>query len=121
MLYRLAFTLTLASGTALASIEHDLARLGTLLTPLGAEMAGNAEGSIPSWNGGLTMAPAGYGGPGKHHVDPFASDQPLFVIDANNLDEHRAHLTPGQLALFAAYPQTFRMPVYVTRSTNTPG
>jgi hypothetical protein len=115
MLYRLAFTLTLASGTALASIEHDLARLGTLLTPLGAEMAGNAEGSIPSWNGGLTMAPAGYGGPGKHHVDPFASDQPLFVIDANNLDEHRAHLTPGQLALFAAYPQTFRMPVYVTR------
>lgn len=29
------------------------ARLGYDLTPLGAERAGNAAGSIPSWTGGL--------------------------------------------------------------------
>jgi hypothetical protein len=115
MLNHLALTLALASGTALAAAEHDLAQLGTTLTPLGAQMDGNADGRIPPWTGGLTIAPAGYGGPGKHHVDPFASDQPLFVIDAGNLEQHREHLTPGQQALFAAYPQTFRMPVYVTR------
>jgi hypothetical protein len=113
----LATALMLFSADALAASEEEVLRLGTTLTPLGAEMDGNATGTIPPWDGGLSIAPAGYGGPGKHHVDPFASDSPLFVIDAGNLEHHRQHLTPGQLALFQAYPQTFRMPVYVTRRT----
>jgi hypothetical protein len=34
-------------------------------TPFGAEVAGNAAGTIPAWSGGLTQAVTGYrsGGP----------------------------------------------------------
>ena len=46
------------------------ARLEADLTPLGAEKAGNASGSIPSWEGGITTPPAEYQ-PGMHHPDPF--------------------------------------------------
>jgi len=52
---------------------QDVAKLGTTLTPLGGEKAGNADGSIPAWDGGLTKAPAGYK-PGQHYVDPFAGE-----------------------------------------------
>ena len=33
--------------------ESEAAKLGSSLTPLGAERAGNADGSIPAWDGGL--------------------------------------------------------------------
>jgi len=61
------------------------ARLGKDLTPLGAERAGNAAGTIPEWTGGITQPPAGYS-VGMHHPDPFASDQPLYVITAANVE-----------------------------------
>ena len=41
------------SGVAVAKVsEAQAARLGQDLTPLGAEMAGNADGSIPAYEGG---------------------------------------------------------------------
>ena len=92
------------------------ARLGADLTPLGAEAAGNASGTIPPWQGGITWSPEGYQ-PGMHHPDPFPEDKPLFVITAENVHEHEAHLSPGQIALFHRYPDTFRMPVYPSRRT----
>lgn len=94
--------------------DAQAARLGQDLTPVGAERAANADGSIPAWQGGITQPPAGYKA-GMHHPDPFAADQPLFVISKDNLEQHKALLSPGQLALFAAYPESFRMPVYPTR------
>lgn len=112
-----ALTVALLSVPAQAASQEAAEQLGTTLTPLGGQMEGNAAGTIPPWSGGLTMAPAGYGGPGKHHVDPFVSDELLFTIDSSNLEQHRASLTPGQQALFATYPDTFRMPVYVSRRT----
>ncbi|WPO98667.1 DUF1329 domain-containing protein [Pseudomonas sp. HR96] len=111
----LAMTLALFSGEAQARSPEAAEQLGTTLTPLGGQLEGNAAGTIPPWQGGLTMAPAGYERSGQHHVDPFASDEPLFTIDASNLEEYRGQLTPGQQALFAAYPGTFRMPVFVSR------
>ena len=40
----------------------DIAKLGTTLTPMGAEKAGNgvgnAVGTIPAWDGGLSKVPA---------------------------------------------------------------
>lgn len=89
------------------------AELGPGLTPVGAEQAGTADGRIPAWTGGMASAPAGYQ-PGQFHPDPFASDQPLYVIDAGNATSHAAELTEGHRALLARYP-TFRMPVYPTR------
>ncbi|MGY4493220.1 DUF1329 domain-containing protein [Pseudomonas sp. TE3610] len=90
-------------------------QLGTTLTPLGAQQAGNAAGTIPAWTGGLLTPPAGYAGSGHHHIDPYPADKPLFTITAANLARYRQHLSPGQVALFEAYPESFRMPVYTTR------
>ena len=84
-----------------------------ILTPLGAKRAGNAEGTIPEWTGGITRPPEGYT-VGQHHRDPYAGDEPLFVIDAGNLDEHRDRLSVGHQRMLETYP-TFRMPVYPTR------
>ena len=61
----------------------DASRLGNDLTPLGGEKAGNADGSIPAWDGGITKAPAGYT-PGMHHPDPFAGDTIKFTITGAN-------------------------------------
>ena len=114
----LAVALLLSSTSALAAVSPEQsAALGNSLTPLGGEKAGNADGSIPAWSGGLTQAPAGYQGPGKHHVDPFADDKPLFTITRANLAQYRDKLTVGQIALFEAYPDSFQMPVYSTRRT----
>lgn len=49
-----ALGLSLLATNVLAAVSPDeAATLGTTLTPLGAEMAGNADGSIPAWTGGL--------------------------------------------------------------------
>ena len=100
-----------AQGTA-----EEAARLGADLTPLGATVASNESGSIPPWEGGITKPPASYQ-PGMHHPDPFADDKPLFTIIAENFQDYEANLSPGQIALFQRYPETFRMPVYRTRRT----
>ena len=91
----------------------EIARLGEDLTPLGGERAGNPEGTIPEWTGGITEPPAGYT-VGEHHRDPFVGDEPLFVIDAGNLDEHRDRLSVGHQRMLETYP-SFNMPVYPTR------
>src|SRR5690606_31207431 len=90
------------------------------LTPLGAQMDGNADGSIPAWNGGLP-SDAGSVDARGFLSDPFASEQPLFTITAQNLEQYRDRLTAGQLAMFQRYPESYRMPVYPThRSTAVP-
>ncbi|WP_249672813.1 DUF1329 domain-containing protein [Pseudomonas abieticivorans] len=111
----LALLLAATSWQAQAADTRGVEQLGSVLTPLGAEQAGNAAGTIPAWTGGLTQAPAGYKGSGSHHVDPYPDDQPLFTITQANLAQYKDQLTPGQLALFAAYPNTFQMPIYTTR------
>ena len=64
-----------AATSVSASITADqIARLGADLTPLGAEKAGNPEGTIPAWDGGITTPPAGYQ-PGDHHPDPYGDDE----------------------------------------------
>jgi len=103
------------SCNALAKLPADqVARLGQDLTPVGAEKAGNAAGTIPEWTGGIQAAPAGYK-PGDHHPNPFADDKVLFTISKANLDQYRQFLSPGQIALFDPYPDTFKMNVYPTR------
>ncbi|BCA28211.1 DUF1329 domain-containing protein [Metapseudomonas otitidis] len=110
---------TITSEAGAAVTADQAAALDNRLTPFGAEKAGNAAGTIPAWAGGLTQAPVGYKGPGQHHVDPFAGDTPQFTITKANLEQYKAHLTPGQVALFNAYPETFQMPVYATRRSGS--
>ncbi|MDI1250885.1 MAG: DUF1329 domain-containing protein [Lacunisphaera sp.] len=111
--------LSLAAATQAAISAADAARLGADLTPLGGEKAGNADGSIPAWTGGLTTAPAGYT-PGMHHPDPFKADPVLFTINAANADKYADKLSAGHLALLKAYPD-YTMPVMAThRSASNP-
>lgn len=110
-----ALALAFSVGAHAKISADQVARLGADLTPIGAEKAGNKDGSIPAWEGGITAAPAGYK-PGDHHPDPFAGDKVLFTIDKSNLAQHKNLLSPGQIALFNLYP-TFKMNVYQTRRT----
>lgn len=121
MLYRnqsicagLALALSMVAASALAASFEDAQKLKGFLTPLGAERAGNAAGTIPAWEGGITQAPRSYQ-PGQHHVDPFADDRPLFTITKANLEQYKGNLTPGEIALFNSYPDSFQMPVYKSR------
>ena len=53
----LVITVSIPVSAEMAADE--VARLGVDLTPLGGEKAGNTDGTIPSWDGGLTQAPSG--------------------------------------------------------------
>lgn len=91
----------------------DAARLGKDLTPLGGQIAGNADGSIPAWTGGITSAPAGYK-VGDHHANPFAAEQPLYTVTAANAGQYEGRLTAGTVALLKAYPD-YKVIVYPSR------
>ncbi|GAA6135324.1 DUF1329 domain-containing protein [Oceaniserpentilla sp. 4NH20-0058] len=106
------------STSAHAQISaKEAAKLGTTLTPLGGDRTANADGSIPEWRGGIQFPPKAYKKPGQHHVNPFPSDKPLFVVTAQNIEQYEEFLTDGQKALFKTYPDTFKMPIYKTRRT----
>ena len=62
------FSVLCSLSSVVVGHAADPARLGADLTPLGGEKAGNADGSIPAWEGGITTPPAGYK-PGDHHPD----------------------------------------------------
>jgi len=104
------------AATAVVSPEKaaEIGLTGTRLTPMGAIRAGNADGSIPAWEGGIATPPAGYQR-GGWYIDPYADDKPLFKIDGNNYQQYADRLLPGTIALFQKYPQTFYMNVYPTR------
>jgi len=95
--------------------DAEVARLGADLTPVGAEKAGNKDGTIPAWSGGLCAPPAGFS-PEKGYPDPFAGDKAKFVITKANAAQYKDKLTPGTLALLQKY-DSFKMPVYETRRT----
>jgi hypothetical protein len=119
-------TASLALGAnAMAAVSAaDAAKLGNELTPLGGEKAGNADGSIPAWEGGLTSAAqAGFANfrPGQHHPDPYANDKPLYTVTAANMSQYANKLTEGHKKLLQTYRATFKMNVYPThRSAAAP-
>lgn len=112
----LTFALSSATSVVAKVSQDEASKLGTSLTPLGANPAANADGSIPEWKGGITVAPAGYK-EGDFHTDPFSSDSVLFEITGQNYKDYSDFLSPGQIALFEKYGSTFKMPVYQSRRT----
>ena len=114
--FTLGCALVLAAGIAVpmwAQLSpEEIAKLGNELTPMGAVKAGNSEGTIPAWDGGLSKPPADWK-PGMHYVDPYAGDKILFTITGENVDQYRDKLTPGQIALLETYP-SYKMNVYPT-------
>ena len=111
-----SFLLLFAASAAIAAPpDVELDRLGRDLTPVGAEKAGNGDGSIPAWDGGLTRPPAGWSA-AMGYIDPFAGEKPLYEITAANADRYRERLSPGLMAVLKKYPE-FRMRVYPTHRT----
>ncbi len=111
----LAVTLFSASLAVQAKVSsEEAAHLGQDLTPMGAEKAGNADGSIPAWSGKWLGTPpqVKFAGPGTPYPDPYAGEKPLFTITAENMAQYADNLTDGQKALLKRYPSTFKIPVY---------
>jgi len=120
-----ALAAILCAATAGAAVSpQEAARLGADLTPLGAEMAGNAAGTIPAWDGGLnSSAKAGFPAfkPGGRQPDPYAGDKLLYRIDATNVAKYADVLTEGHKALLKQYSGTYFLNVYPThRSAAVP-
>jgi hypothetical protein len=111
----LATALLLAASSAHAAVTPQQAEaLGGPLTPVGAERAGNAAGTIPPWTGGLlpdAAHPAAASIP-----DLFADEKPVLTIDRANARQYAAHLPDGALALFERYPD-YAMRVFPSHRT----
>ena len=108
-----------AASAALATMAlaktspEDLAKLDGPLTPMGAERAGNADGTIPAWSGKWLGTPSGVDYKvGQRYPDPYADEKPLFIITAQNMQQYDARLTDGEKALLKKYPDSFKIPVY---------
>lgn len=113
------FALSLFAASVMAAVSPEqAAKLGNELTPFGAEKAGNAAGTIPAWTGGLPTNAAKVDERGFMD-DPYAGEQPEFVITAQNMDQYKDKLTPGQQAMFKRYPDTYKMKVYKTHRSAT--
>ena len=105
----------LSQGAFASVTPEEAAKLKTTLTPMGAEKAGNADGTIPAWEGGYTTVPPGYKS-GDKRPDPFAGEKPLFSITAQNMDQYADKLAEGAKELLKKDP-SFRLDVYPTHRT----
>lgn len=87
------------------------------LTPVGAERAGNASGTIPAWTGGLTEIPPGFDWEPTKTLAPdfFAADKMLYKIDASNMATYAELLSECTMKLMQN--KGFYIEVYPTRRT----
>ena len=106
-----AIALSLAATHATAKVDAaEAGKLGTTLTPVGAEKAANKEGTIPAW------APAPQSGSlkGEFPMDPkIMAEKPKFTINKANMAQYSAQLTEGHKYLLKTY-DTYKMNVYPT-------
>ncbi|HEY1962709.1 MAG TPA: DUF1329 domain-containing protein [Rhizomicrobium sp.] len=107
----LVFLAVTAIPAAAAGSAQEAARLKSVLTPMGAERAGNKAGTIPAWSGGYTNAAAARGG--GIRPDPFGGEKPLFSITVKNVQSYGDNLPEGAKVLFRKYPD-YRMDIYPT-------
>lgn len=115
----IAAATALVCGSTWAAVTADEAKaLGSTLTPLGAIKAGNKEGSIPAYSGGLTSAPAGFNKGDGICPDPFADEKPKFSISAASMAPYADKLTEGARELLKRNP-SYRIDVYPTHRSVT--
>ena len=96
-------------GTAAAKVAPDeAAKLGKELTPVGAESAANADGSIPAWTPAAQKGKLTGEYPSDAAID---AEKPLFTITKANVAQYAAKLTAGHQKLLDNYP-TYKLNVY---------
>jgi len=108
--------MTLAIDAQASVSSQEAAQLGTNLTLVGAEKAGNADGSIPPYSGGLTTAPVSFKAGDSMRPDPYANEKPLLVINGRNVDQYKDLLSATTVALAKRFPG-YRIDVYPTHRT----
>jgi hypothetical protein len=103
--FRLTLLLgALVAGNTFAAVSPEqAAQLGKTLTPTGAEMAGNSDGSIPAWNPKGTPVPANFVPGSDNYVDPYPDEKPLYTINDGNWRDYSDYLTAGTQAMFEKY------------------
>lgn len=106
-------TLFIAKPLLAAVSVEEAKQLGTTLTEFGAEKAGNKDGSIPAFTGGIEKVPGFDPKTSTRYIDPFANEKPLYAVDAKNMGQYSEMLTEGTKALMGAHPD-FRMDIYPT-------
>jgi len=81
-------------------------------------MAGNADGSIPPYTGGLPqdLSPPGYAPGDTMLPDPFADEKPLVTITRQNMEQYKEMLTAVTQELLRRYP-SYRVDLYPTHRT----
>lgn len=120
--YTLKYASLLAAMVIGANLAHaavtadEAKKLGTSLTSFGAEKAGNSDGSIPEYTGGLKSIAGHDPKTSRAYPDPFASEKPQYSIDPRNMAKYEALLTEGAKAMLKKYP-SYRMDVYSTQRT----
>lgn len=108
-----ALTVAIAGSAHAAVSPDEAAKLGSSLTGVGAEKAGNADNTIPAYTGGLTRPPAGYQSGSSFRPDPFEADKARAVIDGKNVAQYADKLTATTQELLKRY-STFRVDVFPT-------
>jgi len=111
----MAFAATLCAP-AWAATAEEAKQLGTTLTAVGAEKAGNKDGTIPAYTGGLATAPAAFQKGSTFRVDPFADEKPRLTITAKDAAAQGDKLTEGTKELLKRF-NTMRVDVYPTHRT----
>lgn len=107
----LALALPVGNGLAAATDEEIAALGGERYTCLGAERAGSASG-VAEYTGKWFKNWPGQNKAHGYEPGPYAEEQALFHIRADNYQQYAAHLSEGQKAMFEAYPDAFYMKVY---------
>ena len=108
---------SLFATSAQAAVSADEAKqLGTTLTAVGAEKAGNKDGTIPEYTGGLSTPPAGFQAGSGIRLDPYANEKPRLTITGKDAAGQADKLTEGTKELLKRYP-SMRIDVYPTHRT----
>ena len=105
--------MSLMVGNALGAVPAEVARLGQDLTGVGAEKAGNKDGSIPEFSGMNQPLPGWSAGKLREEFWKYKSEKALFTIDATNVDKYADKLTEGQVRMLKQV-KGYSMPVYPT-------
>jgi hypothetical protein len=83
---------------AYAAVSPEEAdKLGKDLTAVGAEKAGNKDGTIPAWEGGDAPLAGWKIGEQRSDFSKFKDEKALFTIDASNVDKYADKLTDGEI------------------------
>ena len=113
-----ASLMMLAQPAAAKVSAEEAARLGKDLTPVGAERAGNADGTIPEWTPGAQRGALKEEFPSDPELQ---GEKPLFSITSQNMGEHEGKLTEGHKELLRRYPDSYKLNVFKSyRKANFP-